>query len=144
MANSAGILGNWGGAASGFYAGLEYAQLTGKRVETNTRLPGNMGAYWRILTNPFGSLTVGANFSAMHYEENLRFFTLGQGGYFSPQQYILVNVPVRWVGHYKNNFTYSISASLGSQLFREDASPFFPTNSVAQQLIQPFIILASL
>ena len=137
MANSGAIQGNWGTAASGFYASIEYAQLRGKNVANNA-FAGNMGAYWRLLQNPFGSLTVGANLSVMHYEENLRFFTFGQGGYFSPQQYILVNVPVRWVGHYKDNFTYSIAGSLGSQQFREDESPFYPTSPLPQQLKSPY------
>ena len=109
MANTAALRANFGGAAKGFYGSIDYGQLNGKQVETNTRVSGNVGAYWRALSNQYGALTVGANFSAMHYDENLRFFTLGQGGYFSPQQYVLFNVPVRWGGHYGNNFSYSIS-----------------------------------
>ena len=32
-----------------------------------------------------GELTVGINFTGMHYDRNLNFFSLGHGGYFSPQ-----------------------------------------------------------
>jgi len=61
----------------------------------------------------------------MHYDKNLRYFTLGQGGYFSPQSYFLFNVPVTWKGAYRQ-FQYSVVASLGSQYFEEDSSPYFP------------------
>ena len=66
------------------------------------------------------------NFFAMHYEHNLRYFTFGQGGYFSPDAYVLANIPVRFNGHYGRNFHYIINGSLGVQGFQEDASPFFP------------------
>jgi tetratricopeptide (TPR) repeat protein len=126
LANGVSGLGSWGTSASGIYAGLGYQYIIGTGVANNTREDATVGSYWRIITNETGALIVGINFSGMHYEKNLRYFTLGQGGYFSPQSYLLFNVPVHWQGTYHSRFEYSADASLGSQHFQEDSSPFFP------------------
>jgi tetratricopeptide (TPR) repeat protein len=126
LANGVSGLGSWGTAASGIYGGLGYQYIIGTGVANNTREDATVGSYWRIISKANGALMVGINFSGMHYEKNLRYFTLGQGGYFSPQSYLLFNVPVHWQGTYNSRFEYSADASLGSQHFQEDSSPFFP------------------
>jgi hypothetical protein len=105
--------GNWGTAESGIYSDLGYQYITGTRVANNSRISGTIGSYWRVRSQPEGNLTLGLNFSGMHYDKNLRYFTLGQGGYFSPQSYFLFNVPVHWRGIYHNRFEYSVDGSLG-------------------------------
>ena len=117
---------SWNTSDSGLYAQFGYQYITGDHVETNQRYDGTAGSYWRVLTRPYGSLTVGLNFSAMHYNENLRYFTFGQGGYFSPQSYFLFNVPIHWRGTYGERFEYSVDTSFGSQHFFEDSTPYFP------------------
>jgi tetratricopeptide (TPR) repeat protein len=134
VANSASVLGHWGDDKSGVYASLGYQSLLGQSVAGNRAVNGNAGTYWKVAGNQAGSLTVGLNFSAMHYDKNLRYFTLGQGGYFSPQQYYLFNVPFRWTGTYNHKLQYIVGGSLGVQRFHEDASPFFPTNAALQAL----------
>ncbi|MBZ5603308.1 MAG: BCSC C-terminal domain-containing protein [Acidobacteriia bacterium] len=127
MANSVSLLGNWGGAKSGFYAGGGYQNITGQNVETNQRIDGDLGVYWRVMEVKGGAITAGFNVSGMHYDKNLRYFTLGQGGYFSPQQYFLANVPIQWSGVYNRRVQYSVKASFGAQHFQEDSSPYYPT-----------------
>jgi tetratricopeptide (TPR) repeat protein len=134
VANSASVLGHWGDDKSGMYASLGYQSLLGQNVAGNRAVNGNVGTYWKVAGNKEGSLTVGLNFSAMHYDKNLRYFTLGQGGYFSPQQYYLFNVPFHWTGVYNRKLQYVIGGSLGSQHFHENASPFFPTEAAMQAL----------
>jgi hypothetical protein len=126
LANGVSGLGSWGTPASGIYGGLGYQYIIGTGVANNTREDVSVGSYWRIVTKETGALIVGINFSGMHYQKNLRYFTLGQGGYFSPQSYLLFNVPVHWQGSYHSRFEYSADASLGSQHFQEDSSPLFP------------------
>jgi cellulose synthase operon protein C len=135
IANTLQILGNWGGAKSGVYFNAGYQFIDGKNVADNSRIDGGAGAYYQILARPEGTLTVGLNFSAMHYDKNLRYFTLGQGGYFSPQQYFLFNIPVRWTGAWKQ-VQYSFSGSIGAQHFQESATPFFPTQTLFPSQLQ--------
>jgi hypothetical protein len=139
----------WGGAVANAFEG-QYARtsdhagfyiqgggqyITGQHVETNSRADGDAGAYWRAASwADNGTLTVGMNMFAMHYEHNLRYFTYGQGGYFSPDAYLLANVPIRFDGHQGTNFHYRINGSLGVQAFQEDAAPYYPVDPSYQQL----------
>ena len=116
-----------GDAQSGFYVGAGGQYLTGYHAETNTRIDGDGGAYWRIKTMPeFGNLSIGANFFGMHYAHNEDAFTYGMGGYFSPQSYFLANVPFTWTGHYGPRWHYDILGSLGVQAFQQQSTPLFP------------------
>ena len=108
-----------GSAQSGFYLDAGAAQLTGVHVNNNSRIYGSTGAYWTAYSNPYGTLKMGANLTGLHYAQNQRYFTFGQGGYFSPDSYVLLNAPFDWEGNPINRFAYSIKASLGVQSFHE-------------------------
>ena len=114
-------------AQSGFYFSAGGQYITGYHVENNSRVDGNGGAYWRVYTAPeYGTLSVGANFFAMHYQNNENAFTHGMGGYFSPQGYFLANMPFTWSGHYINRWHYNIMGAVGVQAFQEDSAPLWP------------------
>jgi hypothetical protein len=63
----------------------------------------------------------------MRYDKNLSYFTYGQGGYFSPQQYVILNLPIEYMGR-NGDFTYDFKGSIGVQHYRLNSSPYFPTN----------------
>lgn len=138
VANTAAVQGHWGDDQSGLYASTGYQLLSGKNVTENRAITGNLGSYWKVLSRKDDSLTIGVNFSAMHYDKNLRYFTLGQGGYFSPQQYFLFGVPFHWSGTYGQRLQYSVGGSLGVQHFTEDPSAFFPDSALQQTLSNKF------
>jgi len=83
----------------GAYANAGFYQFEGQRVEDNRSIEGNMGAYIRIIERPDEELKIGGNVSFFGYEENLRHFTLGHGGYFSPQSYF--SVSEKWLGKFE-------------------------------------------
>jgi Tfp pilus assembly protein PilF len=127
VSNAANLQYGRGDNASGYYVGVGGQYLTGLNVLTNKRMDGVAGAYWKIAKVPnVAEVTVGANFFGMHYDHNLRFFTYGQGGYFSPSVYFLASVPFTVKGQYGENLHYSISGALGLQAFQEAASPYYP------------------
>ncbi len=107
-----------GSAESGFYMNASGAKLTGLNVDSNRRIEGSTGAYWTFLSNPAGSLKIGANVTGLHYDQNQGYFTYGQGGYFSPNAYLLFNAPFTWQGR-MNRVTYVVNGSLGMQSFDE-------------------------
>jgi tetratricopeptide (TPR) repeat protein len=137
MATGGQINGNWGGGNSGIYTQFGYDKLTGHNVENNNRISGTAGTYWKVMERPQGRLTVGMNLTGMHYENNLRYFTLGHGGYFSPQSYFLFNAPIKWVGKWER-MEYSFAGSMGSQFFSEEQSPYFPLSPLKQQQAGPY------
>jgi len=111
-----------GTGLSGIYASFDGQELTGKNVESNTRLAGGAGAYFQVYGNKYGALKVGANLTAMHYAVNERYFTFGQGGYFSPNMFLLMNAPITWQANPIRNVTYELNGSLGVQTFQDSAA----------------------
>jgi tetratricopeptide (TPR) repeat protein len=123
----------FGDAQSGWYIQGGGQYITGRHVEDNRRLDGDAGAYWQVLHRPeYGTLTVGMNFFGMHYDHNLRYFTYGQGGYFSPAAYMLGGVPLTFTGHYGPKFHYRVTGSIGLQAFQEDSTPYYPLDPTIQ------------
>jgi hypothetical protein len=116
-----------GDAQSGFYFNVGGQYLTGYNVLKNRRIDGDAGAYWRLKVFPeYGTLNVGANFFAMHYQRNENAFTHGLGGYFSPQGYFLANVPFTYTGHYNANLHFNLVGGFGVQAFQEDKAKLWP------------------
>jgi cellulose synthase operon protein C len=133
MANAGQLQLAFGGSGSGWYIQGGGQYITGLHVENNERLDGDAGAYWAIWHHPeYGSLTLGMNFFGMHYDHNLRYFTYGQGGYFSPAAYMLAGVPFTFNGHYGPKFHYRVMGSLGAQAFQEDSTPYYPLDPAIQ------------
>lgn len=127
VANQAQVQFARSGVLSGFYVSAGGQYLTGYNTLSNTRIDGNAGAYWHVLTSPeHGDLTLGANFFGMHYANNQDAFTFGMGGYFSPQTYILANVPINWVGHWQTRWHYTVNGALGVQAFEQSSTPLWP------------------
>jgi tetratricopeptide (TPR) repeat protein len=131
VANTGTLSGNWGNEKAGAYFSVGFEYITGTNVVSNQRIDGTLGAYWRLAATSAGSLTAGLNLFAMHYTDNLRYFTYGQGGYFSPQRFVLFNVPISWTGSWKS-LQYTASTSIGSQSFSENSEAFFPTSASLQ------------
>jgi len=121
----------WDDGTNGFYLSGEYQYYEGTQVESNTAGKGGGGVYTRVVHSADQSVTVGVNATVEGYAKNLSYFTYGQGGYFSPQQYVLLNLPVEWTGR-DGPVTYDLKGSIGVQHYREDSSNYFPTNPALQ------------
>jgi cellulose synthase operon protein C len=102
------------------------AYLQGKNVPDNWQAMGMAGVYARLVKG----LTLGIHASGMHYDKNLEYFSLGQGGYFSPQQYGLASIPITYFARHRR-FEYRIGASGGVQYISQSVSPFYPTSAGA-------------
>ena len=118
--------GNWG-----VYGSAAWHALQGKNVVDNTRVEGGFGVYGKLINDDDRELTVGLNFTGIGYDKNLRYFTYGHGGYFSPQSFFAVNVPVTW-SQRAGRLTYSVNGSLGVQSFKENTARYFPGSDALQ------------
>ena len=135
-----GVLSTTGGARidvgsekSGLYISADGGTLTGYHVLDNKKYEGVMGAYFRVARFPgYGSLNVGGNLFAEHYDHNERGLTYGLGGYFSPNVYFLASIPVTYSGYYKSDFHYTVNAAAGVQTFQEDSQAYFPLDRPLQ------------
>lgn len=119
----------------GLYANGAYYALEGESVASNDQLRLGAGLYWRALEDEDQRLTVGVDVTYFGYDKNLNHFTLGQGGYFSPQNYVSFGIPATWSGR-QGKVAYSLTGYLGMQTFEEDVSPFFPDDPALQQRLE--------
>jgi len=84
------------GEANGIWSSLNMDSLTGKNVEDNWRIRWMTGYYYKLINANNERLTVGVSNMVWHYDKDLSGYTLGQGGYYSPQEYVSFALPVTW------------------------------------------------
>jgi cellulose synthase operon protein C len=133
LANAGELQVAYGDNRAGWYIQGGGQYITGLHVQDNRRIDGDAGAYWAVWNRPEdGNLTLGMNFFGMHYDNNLRYFTYGQGGYFSPGAYMLAGIPFTFNGHRGTRFHYRATGSLGIQAFQEESSPYYPLDPAIQ------------
>ena len=111
------------------YAGAGYSIYQGTNVANNHEFEAGAGGAYQVYKDPNNEVTVGLDLVYFGYDKNLRYFTLGQGGYFSPQQYFAALVPVNYKGT-DGDLTYTIGGSAGMQTFKENPSSVYPLDPV--------------
>lgn len=121
----------WDDGELGIYGYGALHGLTGTRVRSNARAEVGGGMYWHIHRTSNADLTAGLSFTGLSYQRNLRYFTVGHGGYFSPQQFVSFGIPVEWAQR-NGRMSYQLKGSVGVQYFKEDTAPYFP-NSPSRQ-----------
>jgi Tfp pilus assembly protein PilF len=115
-----------------FYAGGGYDWLQGENVLSNNEVELGAGGSYPVYKIPTDEVRVGLNLVYFGYSNNQDHFTLGYGGYFSPQDYVAAVVPVTWKAT-RGPLTYTLGGSLGLQSFNADGGAIFPTQPALQQ-----------
>ena len=115
----------------GFTGWGSWYSLNGHNVADNSRTELGLGWYWNLRTSEDYQLTTGLNAFGIWYQKNLMNFTYGQGGYFSPQQYYALMVPLTWAQR-QDRFSYLVRGALGVQTYTTNDSSLFPTDSNLQ------------
>ncbi|NKE44532.1 tetratricopeptide repeat protein [Roseomonas frigidaquae] len=118
-----------------FYIAGGYFTMSGDGVAENSRMEAGAGFQTPIWRSGGEELVTGLDLVYFAYDKNLRFFTLGHGGYFSPQSFIAANVPIDWRGR-SNNLFYRVGATIGLSTFTEDRTAIFPNDAGLQAALQ--------
>ncbi len=121
--------------AGGFYVGGGYAQYLGTNVQDNTRIEAGAGFSYPVIRAQGTELLAGVDLVYFGFDRNLRGFTLGHGGYFSPQQYFAVNIPLDYRGR-SGNVAWRLGGSVGYGTYREDSAPLYPTDAGLQRAVE--------
>ncbi|MBW5413228.1 cellulose synthase complex outer membrane protein BcsC [Pseudomonas sp. MAG002Y] len=120
------------GGFYGIWSSLQAHRLAGKNVESNDRLRLMSGIYFRLIDEPNRRLRVGSNVMYWHFKENLSGYTFGQGGYYSPQQYLSYSVPINFAQRW-DAWSFYAEASASYSWVKEDDADYFPTKSAWQR-----------
>ncbi|MDP3856336.1 MAG: cellulose synthase subunit BcsC-related outer membrane protein [Stagnimonas sp.] len=110
---------------SGF-GSLGLSALRGEQVADNRQWNLRLGGDWELLNREDQRLYVGLTLSHQRYAENLRYYSFGQGGYYSPQRRSALSLPLDWRGRHRA-FSWQLQAVAVLTRTREDDSLFFPT-----------------
>ncbi|MEZ9738950.1 cellulose synthase subunit BcsC-related outer membrane protein [Vibrio splendidus] len=119
------------GGPYGFWSSLQYHTLTGENVEDNNRLGVLGGAYYKLISTDHERLSIGTNLIYLGYDKNLGEYSLDHGGYYSPQSYLSVSLPVNYYGRYDNTWSYLLSGSISNSWTQEDA-PYLSSNGTSE------------
>jgi predicted Zn-dependent protease len=113
------------------YGGPGYASLDGHNVAGNTRFDVGGGVAWTALRRRGEDLILGIDSRYMAYDRNLSAFSLGQGGYFSPQSYFATVLQADWRKQL-GDWRLRLAGGIGWQTYREDDSPVFANDAGRQ------------
>jgi predicted Zn-dependent protease len=121
----------WDTQGYGLYAYGQAQSLQGKNVASNTALQAGAGLYLDLYRDANVTVSSGLSTTIMAYDKNLSHLTYGNGGYFSPQTFFAMSLPLNFTGT-NGRFGYQLRTSVGLQHFRQDDAPYFPTNALMQ------------
>jgi len=110
------------------FVGIARANLiTGKNIPDNTEvnLQGIVGK--TVYQNAGHEVEIAASLFLWSFEKNQRFYTFGQGGYYSPQAFASLTFPITWTGRL-NDWSWQLQARLGASESREDEALLYPLN----------------
>ncbi|MDB5414599.1 MAG: hypothetical protein JWR10_2934 [Rubritepida sp.] len=117
------------------YVGGGYSTFAGQNTADNNRLEAGAGFAYPVIGTMTEGLSIGTDLVYFGYDRNQRFFTLGNGGYFSPQSFTSVNLPVDYRGR-SGDFSYRVGGTVGYAVFREEASVLYPNDPALQRQVQ--------
>jgi hypothetical protein len=117
--NGGEAIGSYDDGSLGIYAKFAYGNYMGWNVAPNQSYELTTGAYFRPYKDESGTY--------LSYDRNLSYFTVGQGGYFSPQSFYSLTFPLDW-NETSGRFKYNAGGAIGIQTIQQDSSPYFPNN----------------
>lgn len=113
------------GGIDGLWASLGTHWLRGKNVADNHRLSAMAGYYYRLKDSADERMRTGLTLMYWGYDKDLSEYTLGQGGYYSPQQYYSIGVPLSYA--WRNaNWSAQLEGSVGWSFSSTDSSDLYP------------------
>ncbi|HKR89812.1 MAG TPA: cellulose synthase subunit BcsC-related outer membrane protein, partial [Phenylobacterium sp.] len=110
----------------GAYAVLAGYAYDGRRVRSNASAQLDVGGYAQLYRRGSTVLKGGLNLDLQAYRRNENAFTFGHGGYFSPQQFVSLTVPLRF-SRKTGAWRIEAQVSPGWEHYREGDAPVFPT-----------------
>jgi tetratricopeptide (TPR) repeat protein len=119
------------GETFGFWSSFGVHKLTGQNVLSNRRVQIMAGEQWRIVNEENRRLVIGLTGMYWDNSENAGEYTFGHGGYYSPQNYRSLSLPITYAAR-SPRFSYLLRASVSSSHSESKEAPYYPTDSQMQ------------
>lgn len=132
---------SWGAVVeSGPYAGIglyqdrysvagsiRISELTGTRVLSNQFVGARGATDWEFFSAPGTNANIGLTLNYWAYQHNLQNYTFGSGGYYSPQSYVSIALPLELEGS-RAGWSYQVRVSLAYSVSQISQIAFYPNN----------------
>ncbi|MEQ1813156.1 MAG: cellulose synthase subunit BcsC-related outer membrane protein [Candidatus Nitrotoga sp.] len=119
------------GGTFGFWSTLGWHNLTGRNVQLNRRIQLMAGEQWRIINEENRRLVLGVTGIIWNFSENTGEYTFGHGGYYSPNRFRLVSLPVTYARRMPR-FSYLLRTAVSAFHAKSQTADFFPTDGSLQ------------
>jgi len=113
------------------YGLIAGAELDGHRVDSNTEWRADAGFLQRAASGTGWVAKLGGAVRAAGFSANRSHFTLGHGGYFSPNRFLTVG-PVFELQARRGDRSFFVEGGVEWQEVRESASDYFPEDPALQ------------
>lgn len=123
------------GGRNGIWSNWSWHRLTGRNVMDNDRARAMAGWYHKLIQRPDLRLDVGLTGMYWRYAHDLGGYSLGQGGYYSPQRYASLSVPVSLAWR-NDDWSVRVDASLSVSNARTASISRFPEQSLIERVIE--------
>jgi len=121
----------WTRGDVGAYGVLAAYGYDGRHVRSNASLQLDLGGFAQLYGRGSTLLKGGLNLDLQAYQRNENAFTLGHGGYFSPQQFVSLTAPLR-LSRKSGSWRIEAQVAPGYERYREGDAPVFPTSAALQ------------
>lgn len=119
------------GEGWGLSASLLGGLLKGHNVAENSTLQLRLAADRDWYDSTALRVNAGLSLSQWHYRRNLGFYSFGQGGYYSPQRYTSLGLPLQLQGR-QGDWSYWLRAVVSRSWTYEADTPFYPRDGALQ------------
>lgn len=125
------------GGRNGVWSNWSWHRLSGENIPDNDRLRAMGGWYHRVIDRTNMQLSVGLSAMYWRFAKDLGGYTLGQGGYWSPQRWVSLGVPVSFAWR-NDNWSLRLEGSVSTSRSRTDASSRYPHAASLQRVIDQY------
>jgi len=125
------------GGDNGIWASLGHHWLYGENVADNQRTRAMAGYYHRVVERADERVRVGLTLMHWRHDKDLGGYSLGQGGYYSPQRYTSVGVPVSYAWR---NYDWSLllEGSVSWSQAHSGSSRLYPDAHVNRRVLAQY------
>lgn len=124
----------YGNSNASFYVRGGGSYLTGRNTKSNTGYEAGAGGQVKVWDYGEQNVHVGMDLTWFGYDRNEYAFSFGNGGYFSPQNFLAFTFPVTYAGSYKQ-VDWRVIGRAGYQTYHSNRAETFPNNSQDQALL---------
>ncbi|ELM3722843.1 cellulose biosynthesis protein BcsC [Edwardsiella piscicida] len=124
------------GGPHGLWGSLSADYLEGKNVENNSSMRWMGGYYYKLINEDNRRVSVGLSNMLWHYDKDLSGYTLGQGGYYSPQQYVSFGIPVNYRQR-TENWSWELGGSVSWSYANTSRQARYPLQNLVDSTTVP-------